>query len=51
MRVGGVEYRSVKDAFEKLKLPLEKHIRFRAELKANGKATFDGHKFMLVVAE
>lgn len=46
--VGAVEYRSVKDAFEKLGLPLGKHIKFRAELKAKGKHTLDGHVFTVV---
>lgn len=46
--VGGVVYRSVKEAFEKLGLPLEKHIKFRMELKEKGKAVFEGHHFKLV---
>lgn len=38
--VRGVEYRSVLDAFEKLDLPVNKHIKFRAELKAEGSKEF-----------
>lgn len=50
VKVAGVEYRSVKSAFEALKLPLEKHIGFRAELKASGRKTFDGHVFTIVAS-
>lgn len=39
--VDGVEYRSVKQAFEKLKLPLGRHIKFRMALKAAGKLDFE----------
>lgn len=39
--VDGAEYRSVKQAFEKLKLPLGRHIRFRMALKAAGKLVFE----------
>ena len=46
--VGKTEYRSVKAAFEALGLPLGQHIRFRQELKANGKATFGRREFKLV---
>lgn len=35
------EYHSVAAAFKALKLPMEKHQRFRREVKVNGKATFD----------
>lgn len=41
--VAGEVYRSVKAAFEALKLPLGRHIPFRALVKANGAATFE-HK-------
>ena len=40
VRVGGAEYRSVKAAFVSLRLSLAKHIPFRMELKAAGRATF-----------
>lgn len=39
--VDGTEYRSVKQAFEKLKLPLGRHIGFRMKLKAAGKLDFE----------
>lgn len=39
--VNGTEYRSVKQAFEKLKLPLGRHIRFRMALKKAGKLDFE----------
>lgn len=49
VKCGGVEYRSVADAFRELKLPMNRHIAFRGELKAAGKATFknetDGAKY------
>jgi hypothetical protein len=53
VRVGGVEYRSVAQAFEALGLPMTRHIAFRLELKAAGRATFntdDGrhYRFTLV---
>ncbi len=35
------EYHSVLAAFKALKLPLEKHQRFRRRVKLEGKATFD----------
>lgn len=37
VEVDGVQYRSVKQAFEALKLPLKEHIQFRMQLKAEGK--------------
>lgn len=45
--VAGTAYRSVKEAFEKLNLPLGQHIKFRMELKAEGVKTFehDGKKY------
>lgn len=46
--VAGQQYSSVHTAFEALKLPMGKVIKFRAELKATHEATFDGHKFKLV---
>ncbi len=39
--VDGTEYRSVKQAFEKLKLPLGRHIKFRMKLKKAGKLDFE----------
>lgn len=41
VKADGTEYRSVKQAFEKLKLPLGRHIRFRMALKAAGKLAFE----------
>lgn len=41
VKVDGTEYRSVKQAFEKLNLPLGRHIRFRMSLKAAGKLAFE----------
>lgn len=51
--VAGTFYRSVKEAFEKLGLPLGKHIKFRMELKAAGTKTFeyDGKKYNFKVVE
>lgn len=51
--VNGVEYRSVKDAFEKLNLPLGKHVKFRSELKNEGKKTFehDGKEYAFALVE
>lgn len=51
VKADGTEYNSVHAAFLALKLPLTKVIKFRLELKAAGKATFDGHKFTLVAAD
>lgn len=50
VKVGGEIYRSVAEAFQKLKLDFAKHVKFRAELKqsANGRATFEGKTFTLV---
>jgi hypothetical protein len=48
VKVAGVEHNSVHAAFKELGLPLNKVIKFRSELKANGKAEFGGHKFSLV---
>jgi hypothetical protein len=54
VRVKGVEYRSVADAFRDLDLPMGRCIRFRMALKASptGRATFeneDGAKFQFSV--
>lgn len=53
VRVAGEEYKSVREAFAKLKLPMSKHITFRAKVKAEGKATFehDDKKFNFVLVE
>lgn len=51
VKVGGEEYRSVAAAFEALKLPMSKHIPFRAKLKAHGRAAFEGHTFTIVGKE
>jgi hypothetical protein len=48
VKVGGVEYPSTYQAFVALNLDTKKHIAFRKELKAAGKAKFDGHTFVLV---
>jgi hypothetical protein len=49
--VNGQEFKSVGAAFRTLRLPLAKHIAFRASLRAAGSATFehDGKKFNFVV--
>jgi hypothetical protein len=39
------EFKSVAEAFRKLGLPMSKHIKFRMELKAAGKAAFGIYKF------
>lgn len=51
--VAGQEYRSVKAAFEALKLPLEKHIAFRMTVKHNGEAVFEagGKKIKFAIAK
>lgn len=51
--VAGTMYRSVKEAFEKLNLPLGKHIKFRMELKAEGVKTFEheGKKYNFKTVE
>lgn len=50
---GHGEFRSVKQAFEKLKLPIGKHIRFRGELKSAGKLAFEynNHTFKFTVVK
>jgi hypothetical protein len=45
VRVDGVEYRSVRSAFVALLLPLNEHIKFRAELKAEGSLNAYNHKW------
>lgn len=42
------EYKSVRQAFMVLALPLGQHIKFRSALKAAGQAEFGGFKFKLV---
>lgn len=55
VRANGTEYRSVREAFRALRLPIEKHIPFRMSLKAAGKATFETGKksvsFEIIPAE
>jgi hypothetical protein len=50
--VDGEEYRSVAQAFEKLKLPMGRHIKFRMKLKVAGKLAFEhdakSYKFAIV---
>jgi len=41
VKADGIEYRSVREAFRTLRLPIAKHIPFRMELKAAGKAVFE----------
>lgn len=48
--VDGVGYRSVREAFEKLSLPMGQHIRFRAQLKAAGKLEGFGRAWVAVKA-
>lgn len=52
VKVGNVEYRSVREAFKALGLPDSKHVKFRMELKAAGKGKFtygeDTHAFVIV---
>lgn len=48
VKVDGVEYRSVYQAFEKLNLPLGKVIKFRGELKAAGTLKFGDYTFAIV---
>jgi len=45
---GKTEYKSVRAAFVALGLPIGSHIKFRMKLKADGKAEFDGHEFVLM---
>jgi len=49
VRVAGVVYRSVFEAFVQLALPLSKHQAFRKQLKAAGLAGFGGLWFEVVV--
>lgn len=54
VKVGSTLYRSVKAAFEDLKLPLSKHIKFRIELKQHAQLTFtapDGKKVVFKVEQ
>jgi hypothetical protein len=45
--VAGERYKSVREAFRQLNLPDSKHIAFRGELKAKGKAEVQGYKFSI----
>lgn len=47
VRVEDKTYKSVREAFMVLALPLGQHIKFRGALKAAGKAEFAGYKFKL----
>ncbi len=49
--VGGSTFRSVRDAFIHLGLPLEKHIKFRGQLKAAGTMKFGDHTFTIVAQQ
>lgn len=53
VRVAGTDYKSVAAAFQELKLPMGKHIPFRAKLKASGAETFehDGQKYNFKLVE
>lgn len=46
--VDGIEYRSVKAAFIALDMPLKMHIKFRMELKAEGKMDWAGKTWEIV---
>lgn len=48
VEVDGVEYRSVRQAFAALGLPMKMHIAFRMELKATGKAAAFGHEWEII---
>ena len=48
VKAAGATYKSVREAFMVLALPLGQHIKFRGALKAAGKAEFAGVKFQLV---
>lgn len=48
VRVEDKTYKSVREAFMVLALPLGQHIKFRGALKAAGRAEFAGLKFKLV---
>lgn len=48
VQAAGTTYKSVREAFMVLSLPLGQHIKFRGALKAAGKAEFGGYKFRLV---
>jgi hypothetical protein len=48
VRVEDKTYKSVREAFMVLALPLGQHIKFRGALKAAGKAEFAGLKFKIV---
>ncbi len=45
---GEGNYKSVREAFMILALPLGQHIKFRGNLKAAGAAEFQGYKFKIV---
>jgi hypothetical protein len=45
---GEGNYKSVREAFVILALPLGQHIKFRGNLKAAGAAEFQGYKFKLL---
>jgi rubredoxin len=49
-RGGSGNYKSVREAFLVLALPLGQHIRFRMALKAAGAAEIQGHRFQVVEA-
>jgi hypothetical protein len=48
VKVDDKTFKSVREAFMVLALPLGQHIKFRGALKAAGKAEFAGRKFRLV---
>lgn len=47
-RGGQGNYKSVREAFMVLALPIGQHIKFRGALKASGKAEFGKFKFTLI---
>jgi len=48
IKIDGVFYNSVADAFRQLELPMSRHQLFRKNLKAAGKLEFDGILFEIV---
>lgn len=51
VKVEGMFFRSVKQAFEHFELPLKEHIKFRMQLKAAGTLTAYGMEWEIVDAE
>lgn len=49
--VNGTKYTSVYNAFKALSLPINKHIKFRKELKAKGTHSINGFTFSLIAVQ